>query len=490
MRRASLSLLFLFFSWFYGYSQAPVRLSLNEAISLAQKNSLDYKIAANIVRSSYWNYQNFTAGFLPKLSLNGNLPEYYRSINSITLPDGQISFVAQDVASSSLYLNLSQNIGLTGGSFAVGSSLSRIDNYGDYRNTSYTAVPLTLSYVQGGLFYNDFKWRKKIEPLRLQETQREYLENLENISNSTVSQYFDLLIADSQYKLDQQNLKNIDTLVKITQSRFDIGTVQLNDVLQSKVSLLNARTALAGSRLALETARQNLVRYLNMKSNQVIELEMPDSVTFFEVSSDQALKKAENNRKFVIEFRRRRLEAEQAVARTKAQTGPVVTVRANIGLTQTGNSFDLAYKGLLRNQSFAIGLNIPLIDWGVNKSNRKRAEANLELENSNIAQQELSYEQEIYYQIVKWEVMKEQIAMSDSARSLARQRYDIARQKYALGSISFTDFNNAQLDKDLAVTAYMNNLREYWSLYYLIRKLTLFDFERNRKIEFEDIVLE
>src|SRR5690606_11980161 len=128
----------------------------------------------------------------------------------------------------------------------------------------------------------------------------------------------------------------------------------------------------------------------------------------------------------------------------------------------------------------------PLVDWGVNKSNRKRAEANLELEENYIAQQQLSAEQEIHYQIMKWEMQQEQMNIAKEASELAQQRYDMAIQKYSLGSIRCTDSNNAQLDKDRAVNDYLNNLQDYWSLYYLIRRLTLFDFEQNKEIEFQD----
>lgn len=472
------------------FAQQNHKLSLGEAIQLAQKNSLDYKIAMNLARSSYWNFQAYKSGFFPKLSLNGTLPDYYRTINAITLPNGQNAFISQNVANSNLNLNLSQNIGLTGGNISVGSSLRRIDNFGNIKEKAYTSVPFTFSYFQNNLFYNNFKWQKKIEPLRLQEAEKSYLENLETISYNTVGKYFELLLAEVQIKLDRQNFKNIDTLVKITQARFEIGTVQLNDVLQSKVSLLNAKKAVSNSTLALETAHQNLVRFLNPDKSVRIEPILPDTLFFFDIAPDLALEKAKGNRKFTIEFQRRRLEAEQAIARTKSETGPSINLRANVGVTQRGNTFTQSYSDLLRNQSVSIGFYIPLVDWGVNKSNRKRAEANLELEINTIAQQELSTEQEIYYQIMKWSMQKEQLDISKETSELAQRRYNIAKQKYSLGSISYTDFNNAQLDKDRAVTDYIYNIQNYWSLYYLIRRLTLFDFESNKNIEFTDLAFD
>ena len=77
---------------------------------------------------------------------------------------------------------------------------------------------------------------------------------------------------------------------------------------------------------------------------------------------------------------------------------------------------------------------------------------------------------------------------SKEASELANQRYNIAKQKYSLGSITFTDFNNAQMDKDRAVTDYVNNLRSYWTIYFLVRKLTHYDFEKNAILTLQDIV--
>jgi len=474
-----------FFSSNYSYSQTQ-KVTLPEALRLAKQNSLEFKIAQNTAQSSFWNYQSFKSSFLPKLSLNGTMPEYFHSINRITLPNGQYDFVAQDVATSTLNLALSQNVGLTGGRISMSSSLDRIDNFGSLNKTLYTSVPLSLSYFQNSLFYNEYRWQKKIQPLRFQESQKDYIERLEAISSSTVDKFFDVLQADVQLKLDQQNFKNVDTLVKNTTARYEIGTVQLNDLLQAKVSLLNAKKAMANAQLQLEVARQDFVKYLNLDRVSKIELIIPEDTHNFVIDEETALEHAKSNRKSIIEFQRRRLEAEQSLARSKSETGPEISIRSNIGFSQRGNNLNQAYNQLLNNQTFVLGISIPLVDWGVNKSNRKRAEASLELEKNNISQQMLSIEQEIVLQVMKWGMLKDQLEIAKEARELANKRYEIARQKFALGTLNFTDFNNAQLDKDRAVIDYINNLRNYWSLYYLIRRLTHYDFENNRLIELED----
>jgi len=478
-----ISIILLFTTFFNLMAQSANHITLQDAIEMAKKKSLDYKIATFVSKSSYWNYNSFKAKFLPKLSLDGTLPDYYRTINTITLPSGQNDFVSQNVSNSSAALNLSQNVVSTGGTISINSSLRRIDNLGNSNNTAYTTIPFSVSYYQKNIFYNEFKWERKIEPLKLKESEVEYVENLENIAYKTVEKYFDLLQAEVQLKLDEQNVRNIDTLLKSTQARFEIGTVNLNDLLQTKVSLLNAKQSLIASRLTLRTAQQGLKRYLNEDMNLPITLSIPDSILFFDIEVEQAVKYAKTNKKYNLEFKRRLLEAKQEIKRTVAESGPTVSLSSNFGVTQTGKNVLNSYSDLLRNQSITIGLYLPLVDWGVNSSRRKRAEANLDLEITNIAQQELSNEQEVVAEVMKWQTQNEQMKLVRETRELAQQRYNIALQKYSVSSITYTEFNNAQLQKDRAVTEYIAYLRNFWLIYYAIRKMTLFDFENNSQIK-------
>ena len=64
-------------------AQATSPLSLTEAVLLARKNSIDYKIAVNMAQSAHWNSQVYKSTLLPKLSINGTFPEYYRTINPL-----------------------------------------------------------------------------------------------------------------------------------------------------------------------------------------------------------------------------------------------------------------------------------------------------------------------------------------------------------------------------------------------------------------------
>ena len=54
--------------------------------------------------------------------------------------------------------------------------------------------------------------------------------------------------------------------------------------------------------------------------------------------------------------------------------------------------------------------------------------------------------------------------------------------------LSFFYFNIALQEQDRSVLSYLNSLEKFWNDYYILRKLTLYDFVKNKKIEVRDII--
>ena len=97
------------------HAQDTMRLTLDEAVQLARKVSVDALIAENQYKNAFWNYKAWQADRKPFMTLDGTLPRFDRTILAITQPDGSDLFIQRNQVSSSLNLSLSQEIGLTGG---------------------------------------------------------------------------------------------------------------------------------------------------------------------------------------------------------------------------------------------------------------------------------------------------------------------------------------------------------------------------------------
>ncbi len=470
-------------------AQTTERLQLSDVIGIAQMRSPAYARTKNTFENNYWRYKNYRASLLPALSLNGSIPNINRSIERITLPDGSDAFVDRSLATSAATLSLDQNLPLTGGRFSVLSSLQRIDLFGVNASTSYLGTPVSISYFQNNLFYNDFRWQKRIEPLVFEEARRAYTEQMEEIALQANNLFFELLSAENNFRLAEINLANTDTLYKISKGRFDLGKIAENDLLQIELSLLNARNRVAETSLDLELRQQDLKRFLSIPNEHKVVLVVPDNARFFEVNPTKALEESRSNRQAVLQFRRRRLEAEQQLARMKGDNGVQLGISANFGLTQRGNLLGSVYTNPQDQQTVALTLNVPLVNWGQNKSRIRMAEANRELTEVNVQQDEINFEQEIILQVMRFNMLKDQLLVAAKADTIAQKRFEVTKERYLIGKISITDLNLSIQEKDQARQAYIQMLRTYWNSYYTLRRLTLYDFEKQQKIPVRDKAL-
>jgi outer membrane protein TolC len=461
-------------------------LDLQSAIQQAQAQSPSYYRAINTAENRYWNYRQFRASLLPQLNLSGSLPNYSSAIDRVTLPDGTFDFPEREQLFLSGNLSLDQNVVLTGGRISLISSLQRTDVYRPDRRINYFSTPISISYFQPMFLYNSLKWENKIQPLAYEASRRAYSEDLENIAAETTRLYFDALVSRISMRIAEQNVKNNDTIYKISQGRYNLGKIAENELLQIELNLLNAENSLTNARLNYEVAAQELKRYLGIPSEEDLSLAIPSTIPKIEVSLDQALNEARKNRSAVLDFRRRRLEAEQSVAAARGNTNYNFNLSANFGLNRQADNYNTAYADpFAQQQNISIGINIPIIDWGQARSQVRRAEANRQLQEVNIAQDEINFEQEIFLQVMQFNAQYQRLQIAAKADTVAQKRYEVARQRYLTGKITITDINIAQSEKDRAKQSYLQELQRFWIAHYTLRRLCLYDFERDDVIFYE-----
>lgn len=463
------------------------KLTLNEAIEIARKKSPDYKISLNINQSNYWRFRNYKAGFLPQFRLNATLPAYSNAIIRQTNDAGQDVFVTQNQLLIEGGLSISQSVPYTGGTLSVNTNLERIELFGLDDNIGYSVIPFSINYFQNSVLFNEFKWDKKIEPLIYEESKREFVENMQQISVNTSNRYFDLLKAQMQLAISETNLKNQDTLYQIAKGRYRIGKIAENELLQMELRFLNSKNRVTTNAVELKRASQNLARYLELDTED-LKLDVPEQLPLFDVDIDKALNEAQSNRKSVIEFRRKRLEAEKEVAFQKGNNRLQLGIRANFGISQNGDDFNNLFNNFNQQQNVSVSVGIPIFDWGVSKSRRKMAEANLDLTNNNINQDKQEFEQEIYLHVLNWSNQRDFLLTAEKAKEVSMKRYEISKKRYVLNKVTITDLNIALEERDKAVLEYLNSLEKFWQDYYILRQLTLYDFINDKKIEVEDIL--
>lgn len=463
------------------------RLTLDDVLYIAKQQSPDALIAKHRFRRSYWQYRSYKASYLPSVSLSGTLPNINNSINEITLPDGSEEYVNQNFTKYSLDVSVRQRIGLTGGQIFLTSGLKRNDNtVGDNKNTAYNSTPINIGYSQPLFQYNSFKWDRKIEPLKYEEASRIYIENVEQVALTATNHFFNLLSAQIQIQIAEKNLNSYDTLYHIAEGRYNLGKIAENDLLQLELNYLRAQAAQENSQLDYENVLFILKSFLRVTTNLPIELIPPSETYHFPIDIDEAIKHAKENTSTALGFDRRLLESESDVNKAKMDGRIDATLFAVYGLTQTAGDIKGSYISPLEQKQLSLGITVPILDWGKARGQIKMAESSAELTRTSIEQERIDFEQNIYLKIKQFEMQENQLMIAAKSDTVAQKRYEVTQQRYLIGKVNdVLELNNAQIDNDNAKKAYFQSLNTYWTNYYTIRKLTLFDFKEGKKIEFD-----
>jgi outer membrane protein TolC len=474
--------------------QTNLKLTLEDVIQIAKDQSPSAIMARHRFRGSYWQYRTHIAKFRPSLTLSSVLPELSRSIDKITLEEGD-KFVPRSLMSSSVELQLLQNIALTGGSVFMSSGLERIDNFkADSINRqapiSYLSTPVSIGFRQPIKGFNSFRWEKRIEPLRYEEAKKDYIDAMENVSLRAVNYFFNLIIAQVNLKIGQINYSSNDTLFKIAQGRYNIGTIAENELLQMELALLNAGTALNEAGIQLEINKFQLRSFLGFNETVNIELLIPSKIPSFEVDIQRALEEAKKNSPEIISLQRQLLEADQSVAQARAEKGLTADLYATYGLTQDDFTLPAAYQNFQDQQRVQVGLEIPLVDWGLGRGRYRMAQSNQELVRTTVQQSEIDFEQQVMLQVLQFNLQDDQVRIAAKADTIAQNRYNVTKQRFLIGKIDVTDLNIALTEKDAATRSYLTRLNNYWTYFYTIRRLTLYDFQQNTPLaeDFDKLV--
>ncbi len=468
--------LLVFLLFVCGYtSQAQNRFTIEDVIERARAQSPASKRTETTKETRYWQYRTFRAGYNPQLAVSGNAPNFNQNFTQIIQPDGTRLFQPVNQTNSFANLGLLQPLRWTGGTISANTNFNF---FNDINRTvsSWNGNIFNIRLDQPVYAFNPFKWDRRTEPLRFEESKREFVEQLEFISQNAADLFFQVIRSQIDEQIATFNLANNDTIFKIEQGRYNIGTTSQDKLLQVELQLLKSKQDVAQARINIQNTSLSLRIYLGLKDDQDFDLLLPEKLPDFSVDLDQALTHARTNRAAYVAFERRRIEAERDVARARGSRLNNATLSASYGLNNVGLVVNDLYVNPQQQQQFNLGFNIPVFNWGRNKATMNTAFANKKLNDYIIAQDEVNADQEIITQVRQFDLLRLQIEITKKSDEVARERYNVAQNRYLIGKIDITNLNIALTEKDNAKRSYVEALRSFWTSYFNLRRLTLFDF--------------
>lgn len=453
-----------------------LRLSLDDCIAMARRQSIDAAVALGELRSAYWQWRSYRADLLPEVSLSGTAPSWNKRYSSYQQADGSLSFVRNDYLGLDGAVNITQKLWPTGGTLSVESSLDYLHQSGSSGSgNQFMSLPVAVTLSQPLFSVNHLKWNRRIKPLRYREAQARFLTETEQVAMQAISLYFGLLLAGEQVNIAKQNLQTAEKLYEVAQAKRRMGTISENDVLQLRLDVLTARSALTNSESNRQTRQFALRSFLDVEAD--IEPVVPEDVPQVRLDYDNVLNHALQNNALATTMRRRQMEADYAVASARANRQSI-NLYAQLGYTGTGENMSNAYRNLLSNQIVQVGITVPLLDWGKRKGQRRLAESNRDIIQGQLRQQSQDFRQDIFILTEQFNNQAEQLRIACEADTIARRRYHTNVETFKIGSISTLELSSAQTAKDQARQNRIQQLFNYWYYYYQLRSIALWDFER------------
>ena len=464
-------------------------ITLDEAIALARVQSVDAAVALNELKTAYWEYRTFRANLLPEVNFTGTMPRYNKSYGSYQNSDGSYTFVRNNTMGLAGKLSIDQNIWLTGGVLSLTSSLDYVRQLGGGTYPQFMSVPVNLELTQPIFGVNNIKWNRRIEPVRYAEAKAKFISATEEVTMTTITYFFNLLLAKENLATARQNKENADRLYQVAIAKRRMGQISENDLLQLKLNALQGKADVTEAESNLNAQMFQLRSFLGVSEQEVLNPILPDAVPRVDIVYKDVLEKALERNSFAQNIRRRQLEADYQVATAKGNLRSI-NLFASIGYTGANRNFKSSYHNLLDNQMVEIGFSIPILDWGKRRGQVKVAQSNRELELSRIKQEQMNFNQNIFLLVANFNNQAQQLGIAEEADQIAEKRYRSSVETFMIGRISTLDLNDARDSKDEARQQHISELYYYWYYFYQIRSLTLWDFERGEALEadFEAVV--
>jgi len=456
-------------------------LTLQQAIAIAQRQGLPARAAASARVSAHESERAFSARRLPQLSF-GTTPNYTRSIIPVVQPDGTTLFTPLTTTDAGASMTLSQRLPFSGGSMSVTSGLSRLRVTGARASDTYTSNPVTLSIQQGILRPNAFRWDRREQDLRLDLADDQYLEAREDVAVNVGTAFFDLFAARTALVNARANASTNDTLYTLNKGRLEIGKIGENDLLQSELALLRSRATLDGAQLEYDRTASALRIALNLPAGAPLELVPPAAIPTIEPDTAVAVAQALQNVSQQTGLALQAVQARRRIAEAKLNNGVGASVSASVGLNSSAPEVNGAYANLLQAQRFAVQMSVPLVQWGARSAEIQAARADQDRVAANTEAARQQTAQDARFAALQLSQARRGVLISAKADTVATKRFEVAYNRYLIGKIGIDNLYIAQNEKDQALQQYVQALRGYWTSFYRLRRITLFDFETNAPI--------
>ncbi len=458
-------------------------IELDQVIETAQQQSLDAFKAKNLFLADYWNYQSYLSQQKPHLYWNITPMTYNRNIiNRYDFENNVEVYRQQQTLNSYSSLSLTQNVVATGGSIYLETDINRLQNFGEQKITSWSTTPFRIGFSQPLFAYNSYKWQKKISPMEYETAKQEYIQSVQDVNIKAVALYFNLLLAQQQMDIAAKSVESSRKLFEIGQQRFEIASIQHEELLDLELSKFNAEIELAQADKAFKKAAFNLRSFLGWDEEKDFKSLVPTLPANFQIDSQTAVELAKMFNPKVMGMKRQLIVAESNLEKAKRDEKFTAKLNASYGLNQTSDQFSKVYDNPSGQQMVGLSLTIPLLDWGDRRGQREMAQNQKEVVEIEVKQAMIDFEQEVTLKVIDFNLQAQVVESARQANELAKKSFELTQKRFVLGNADVLKLTSSMKAMQSASEKYINSLAAYWQYFYEVQRLTLYNFVKQKSL--------
>lgn len=435
-------IIILFSIYFIGmpilaFSQSnTIKFTLKTVIEYGLNHQSSMMYYSNKTKITHQKSRQSMANYLPQVSINGGLTDNIKLQQTIIPKDA----------------------------FYSGSPEQRVA-FGSQYNTSITGQITQAIYNQSYLTgIKAIKPNKKFA--KLQEDQ-----NKMNLIFTIASNYFKVLVAQEQLRLQEANKKKFDTILAVTKLQVQQGITNPVKLQQVQVNLNNVVSSISSAKNQLESALNNLKNEVGLDLSINIILSdtsqwlnvIPSLNKYPEYNYEQTLESQIQKTQIILyDFQRKSI---------RANVIPTISAFGKYGANGFGNDFSGAFSPLL--DYSAIGLKLSWDIFTGLRHNAEYKESVLVLKNAKLDYQMNKDNLHVQYKNAKHQSMQAQNDLFNNKQNLrlATNLFKNVTIQYQQGIVSLNDLLSAEESYREAKTQYTKALLNFYLADLKVKKV-------------------
>jgi outer membrane protein len=475
------------------FSQEIYTLDLQQSIEIAKEKSHQMLILKQVLAQAGYELKAATSRLKTHIDLNLTVPDYTQTVRKFEDSTGSTFYSVNQLSYNGNIL-ISQPLP-TDGQLYLSTGLDNMLDYDkDERLTRMDArlgfnQPLAAFYA-----YNSIRTEFKKAELNYELSNRSLKRAELDLIYQTSQAFYSLVAASERKKIAGQVLERQQEAYDIAQNKYNAGLIREVEALQMEVDLGEAKNDYNIAEVDFASQVNYFKQELGLSLQDSVSIISDMSYKLVEVDEEMAVQHGLANR---IELRENEIQIELSkleVKRIKSQgmvNGNISGYYDLIGTDQrtlpyafndaVGNSWKLLY-GNPGNFGIALTIQVPLFDWGENRSLVKAAQSGLEINKYSYDEEKINIEREIRNTVKQLNSSLRRLQLLEKNVQLAEKSFNISRDRFSNGDI---DSQALALDRTRLNAAYQSHLDAYISYKLLladIMRKTFYDFENGRAI--------